>query len=51
MSARNRQQIKLTYFDLNARAALPRLVLAAANVKYEDERVKVNFFLEQSETI
>ena len=43
MSARNRPQIKLTYFDLNARAALPRLVLAVANVKYEDERIKVKF--------
>jgi len=43
MSARNRPQIKLTYFDVNARGALPRLVLAAANVKYEDERIKVKF--------
>ena len=46
MSARNRQQIKLTYFDVNARGALPRLVLAVANVKYEDERVQVKFSFE-----
>jgi hypothetical protein len=47
MSAKNRQNIKLTYFDLNARAALPRLVLAVANVKYEDERIRVRFIFSQ----
>jgi len=39
MSAKNRQAVKLTYFDVNARAGLPRLILAVANVKYEDDRV------------
>ncbi len=46
MSARNRPQIKLTDFDVNARGALPRLVLAVANVKYEDERIKVKFLFD-----
>ena len=39
MSATKRQNIKLTYFDINGRASMSRLILAVANVKYEDERI------------
>ena len=42
MSATKRQNIKLTYFDVNGRASLARLILAVANVKYEDERIATN---------
>ena len=31
--------IKLTYFNLRGRAEVPRLILAQAGVKYEDNRI------------
>ena len=43
MSASKRTNIKLTYFDANGRAALTRMILGVANVKFEDERIQVSF--------
>ena len=33
-------KIKLTYFDVRARAELSRIILAQAGVEYEDCRIK-----------
>ena len=33
-------KIKLTYFDVRARAELSRMILAQAGVEYEDCRIK-----------
>ena len=41
-SASKRTQIKLSYFNSNGRASTARLILAVANVKYDDERLDVS---------
>ena len=37
-------EIKLTYFPLTGKAEVSRLILAYADVKYEDERISYDEF-------
>ena len=42
MAAKNPKSFKLSYFDMNARAGIARLIFAISKVKYEDERIPAN---------